>query len=651
MDDIFYSAYRPGRCLQSAWTMHAENHLEQNWAKTGAEFHLSSQDDPRSSWTILEQILILHYSFEVLCDVLDMDNRRIKLLPNKSSVTPANNRDKAVVYITPGSALVQTKAEKAVLIGLLVTEHLKPNDDGSVKQDAIPTAISELITEYEDVMPADLPIGLPPLRQLQHQIEFIPGASLPNLPHYRMSPKEHTILQEVIDELLQKQLIQPSMSPCAVPALIVPKKDGKWRMCIDSRAINKITVKYRFPMPRFNDLLDKLAGASIFSKLDLRSGYHQIRVRQGDEWKTAFKTKEGLHEWKVMPFGLCNAPSTFMRLMNEVLKPFLDKCCVVYFDDILVFSSTISDHVEHLKKIFESLRNSKLFLNAAKCQFATSRVHFLGFILSVEGVHVDPRKTSAIADWPTPQSISDIRSFHGLANFYRRFVKGFSIIMSPITDALKAKSFVWTEAQQHSFDAIKLALTSAPVLALPDFTKPFQVDTDASATGVGAVLSQNDKPIEFFSEKLSSARQKWSSVYHHKHKTGDGGNEDEPDQDPMVPSSRAVMFPERKGIGRSPIERLGQGSEARTETAAGLAGGRRVWRRVLGRRQAVRSVLGWIRLVEARARRQLTHGSAGAGDRRATASAAVRPRRRLGRPEAGRLEMQEQAGDGLQASD
>ncbi|PKU85788.1 RNA-directed DNA polymerase [Dendrobium catenatum] len=282
-------------------------------------------------------------------------------------------------------------------------------------------------------------------------------------------------------------------------------------MCIDSRAINKITVKYRFPMPRFNDLIDKLSSASVFSKLDLRSGYHQIRVRQGDEWKTAFKTKEGLYEWKVMPFGLCNAPSTFMRLMNEVLKPFLDKCCVVYFDDILVFNTNISDHVEHLKNVFEALRQSKLFLNTTKCQFAVSQVHFLGFILSAEGVHVDPCKTSTIAEWPIPQSISDIRSFHGLANFYRRFVKGFSIIMSPITDALKQKSFLWTEAQQTSFETIKLALTTAPVLALPDFSKPFQVDTDASATGVGAVLSQDERPIEFFSEKLNSARQKWPS--------------------------------------------------------------------------------------------------------------------------------------------
>ncbi|PKU75012.1 RNA-directed DNA polymerase [Dendrobium catenatum] len=329
-----------------------------------------------------------------------------------------------------------------------------------------------------------------------------------------MSPKEQNILRQIIQELLQKQFIHPSLSPCAVPALTVPKKDGQWRLCIDSRAINRITVKYRFPIPRINDLLDKLSGASIFSKLDLKSGYHQIRIRPGDEWKTAFKTVDGLFEWKVMPFGLCNAPSTFMCLMHEVLRPYLDKCCVVYFDDILIYSTSLEEHLTHLNSILETLRHNQLLLNTDKCDFAVSNIHFLGFVLSAEGVHTAPQKIAAIQSWPTPTSLTEVRSFYGLANYYRRFIQNFSGIMEPLTNCLKSSQFSWGREQQRNFEKFKEVLSSAPVLAFPDFDKPFQVDTDASAVGIGVVLSQDGRPVEYFSEKLSHPRQKWSAYEH-----------------------------------------------------------------------------------------------------------------------------------------
>ena len=212
-------------------------------------------------------------------------------------------------------------------------------------------------------------------------------------------------------------------------------------MCVDSWAIKKITIGYRFPIPRLDDMLDQLSGAVVFSKIDLRSDYHQIRIRPGNEWKTAFKTRDGLYEWFVMPFGLTNAPSTFMRIIYELGTTTLGECVVVYFDDILIHSKSKEDHIRHLREGFKVSREKKLYENLKKCFFMTNSLLFLGYVVSSEGIKVDEEKVKAIREWPTPKNVSDVRRFHGLATFNRRFIKHFSSIVSLITKCLKKGRF------------------------------------------------------------------------------------------------------------------------------------------------------------------------------------------------------------------
>jgi len=305
---------------------------------------------------------------------------------------------------------------------------------------------------------------------------------------------------------LEKGWVQESLSPCVVPVLLVPKKDGKWRMCTDCRAINNIIVKYRHPISRLDDMIDGLFGVNVFSKIDLKSSYHQIRMREGDEWKIAFKTKFGLYEWLVMPFGLTNAPHTFMRPMNHVLREFIDRFIVVYFDDILVYSRDLDDHLEHLRQVLLVLRKHTLFANIDKCTFCVDSVVLLGFVVSKNGVHVDPEKIKTIQEWPTPKSVGDIRSFHGLTSFYRRFVNNFSTLALRLNELVKKNvAFTWGERQEKAFALLKEKLTKAPFLALLDFSKTFELECDASSVGVGTLLLQGGHPIAYFSEKLHGA--------------------------------------------------------------------------------------------------------------------------------------------------
>ncbi|KAK1664996.1 hypothetical protein QYE76_053155 [Lolium multiflorum] len=377
---------------------------------------------------------------------------------------------------------------------------------------SLPPAVANLLQEFIDVFPQDVPPGLPPIRGIEHQIDLIPGASLPNRAPYRTNPEETKEIQRQIQVLQDKGYIRESLSPCVVPIILVPKKDGSSRMCTDCRAINNITIRYRHPIPRLDDMLDELSGSIMFSKVDLRSGYHQIRMQLGDEWKTSFKTKFGLYEWLVMPFGLTNAPSTFMRLMNEVLRAFIGRFVVVYFDDILIYSKSLEEHLDHLRVVFNALRDARLYGNLEKCTFCTNRVAFLGYVVTAQGIEVDPAKIEAIESWPQPKTVTQVRSFLGLAGFYRRFVKDFGSIAAPLNELTKKDvPFVWGDAQQEAFMILKDKLTHAPLLQLPDFNKTFELECDASGIGLGGVLLQEGKPVAYFSEKLSGPSLNYST--------------------------------------------------------------------------------------------------------------------------------------------
>jgi hypothetical protein len=427
---------------------------------------------------------------------------RVVLLPKKeiTGSTPTGENNNLLIM-----AKFEAEVRESRVIYMLIGKM-------EVENGIIPSSVEPLLQEFGVIFPAELPETLPPLRDIQHQINLVPSANLPNRPHYRMSPKEHEELRRQVEELLTKGHIRESLSPCAVPALLTPKKDGTWRMCVDSRAINKITVRYRFPIPRLDDLLDQLSGATIFTKLDLKSGYHQIRIQLGDEWKTAFKTREGLFEWMVMPFGLSNAPRTFMRVMNQALRPYIGKSVVVYFDDILIYSVDPRMHLQHLREVLTVLRKEQFFSAKGKCVFLSNQVLFLGYIVSSEGLSVDDSKIEAIKQWSQPQTMTDVRSFHGLASFYCRFIPHFSGIMALVTDCMRNNSkFVWTPEAETAFQEIKKRLTTALVLVLPDFSNPFELHCDASKQGIGAVLSQNGRPVAFFSEKLLGAKLRYNT--------------------------------------------------------------------------------------------------------------------------------------------
>ncbi|KAK3548024.1 hypothetical protein QTP70_002689 [Hemibagrus guttatus] len=354
---------------------------------------------------------------------------------------------------------------------------------------------------------------LPPHRPWDCAINLIPGEPVPKGRIYSLTLPEEKAMEEYTKEALAQGYIRPSTSPAASSFFFVAKKDGGLRPCIDYRALNKITVKFRYPLPLVPAALERLRGTTVFTKLDLRSAYNLIRIRKGDEWKTAFMTPTGHYEYRVMPYGLANAPSVFQDFMHEVLRDFLHKFVVVYIDDILIYSRSMADHQCHVAEVLHRLRDYNLLIKAEKCLFHQPTVQFLGYVIDRSGVRMDEKKVTAVRDWPTPTTVKELQRFLGFANFYRRFIRGYSSVTSPLTNLLrnKPKTLVWTPAAMRAFQTLKQAFTTAPLLVHPDPELPFIVEVDASTTGVGAVLSQQQgnprklHPCAFFSRKLNPA--------------------------------------------------------------------------------------------------------------------------------------------------
>jgi hypothetical protein len=284
---------------------------------------------------------------------------------------------------------------------------------------------------------------------------------------------------------------------------MVLKKQGSWRMCHDFHALNKLTIKDKFPIPVIDDLLHELSGAQFFTKLDLRSGYHQIRMKDSDIPKMTFRTHEGHYDFLVMPFGLCNSPSTFQSLMNHVFRPFLRHFVLVFFDDILIYSKTWTDHLTYVDQVLNLLSQHQLFLKQSKCAFGASEVEYLGHLVGKDGVRVDLKKIEAMQDWSHPKTLKRLCGFLGLTGYYRKFIKNYGKIAAPLTALLKKNSFTWTPTAVQAFQTLKMAMCTTLVLALPEFTKTFVLKCDASEKGIGTVLMQEGRPLAFTSKQLS----------------------------------------------------------------------------------------------------------------------------------------------------
>lgn len=375
------------------------------------------------------------------------------------------------------------------------------------------SAFCRVLASYQDIFDfGDRNLGQTSV--VTHRIDTGDARPIRRRP-YRVSAPERAIIQREVDKMLDKGIIEPSSSPWSSPVVLVKKKDNSWRFCVDYRHLNHITKKDVYPLPRIDDALDCLHGAKYFSSIDLRSGYWQIAVDDKDREKTAFVTPDGLYQFKMMPFGLCNAPATFERMMDSLLRGMKWTICLCYLDDVIVFSTTFDDHLTRLSAVLDVFRRANLQLNSSKCRFGQRQICVLGHLVNAAGVQPDPAKVRAVRDFPTPRSAKDVRSFLGLCSYFRRFVEKFAEVARPLTCLLKTDvAFTWGQQQANAFSSLVDILTNPPVLAHFDPSAATELRTDASGHGIGAVLAQRQqgmhRVVAYASRLLSRSEQNYS---------------------------------------------------------------------------------------------------------------------------------------------
>ena len=431
----------------------------------------------------------------------------VPCVPKSAIERPKQDLDICLVGAAPIARLAQRKGHQLFMASMRdIEKALAPKKEVDV--------LSKLPEEYHDFASlfsrkeAD---KLPPHRPYDHTIPLAPGKEPPFGSLYNMSRDELQVLKNYLEEHLAKGFIRASSSPAASPVIFVRKPGGGLRLCVDYRGINNLTVKNRYPLPLIRETLNMMSDSVVFTKLDIIAAFNKLRMAEGEEWKTAMRTRYGLFEYLVMPFGLCGAPSSFQRYINDVLRDCLDVYATAYIDDILIFSKNLREHRKHVRTVLTKLRDAGLYIDIEKCEFHVEEVKYLGLIIAKGKIMMDPAKIAAIVEWKTPRNVKDIQSFLGFANFYRRFIKGFSQLAGPLTALThKGVEFIWSPAAEFAFQLLKKNFASAPILVMFDPEKPCTVESDSSDCVTGGVLSQPDsegvlRPVAYFSTRMAPA--------------------------------------------------------------------------------------------------------------------------------------------------